>query len=108
MGHKLVKICCEICGEADRKILHKHHIVERTDPNSTNDWGNICIICPNCHNKVHAKEIDIIGLFPSTKAPYGRTLVYERNGESNLPGVEEPPYKAEAKRMVIYATEDKE
>jgi hypothetical protein len=81
------KIHCEICGELNKAVLHYHHIIERTDLNCTDDWINVCVICSNCHNRVHAKQIKIIGIFPSTKLPYKRTLVYEIDGISNVPGI---------------------
>ena len=83
------KIECEICGEKNKAVLHKHHIIPRTDPKCTNDWLNVCIICANCHNKVHNFQINIIGIFPSTKTPYGRTLIFEVNGVSNVSGIQD-------------------
>lgn len=79
------KIVCEICGENNSKILHKHHIIPRTEIGTTNDPINLAIICANCHTKHHAGVIEILGIVPSTKPPYGRTLVYEINGERNIP-----------------------
>jgi hypothetical protein len=93
---------CEICGEKNTAVLHKHHIVERTDPNCTDDWGNVCIICANCHNKVHDEQIKIIGVFPSTQLPYKRTLIYEENGVSNVPGITEPYYRPKSESMKVF------
>ena len=99
---KLKKQVCEICGEADASTLEKHHIVERTEKNTNhNDW-NLAIICANCHSKVHYGVIKIVGLYPSTQKPYGRTLVYERNGESNVPGIKKPYYVPEPDSMKVY------
>jgi hypothetical protein len=98
----LEKISCEICGENNKAVLHKHHIVERTNPDTTNHDYNLAVICSNCHNLIHDKQINIIGLFPSTKPPYGRILVYERDGISNVPGLTETYYKAKAPSMRIY------
>jgi hypothetical protein len=99
---KLIPICCEICGNDNKPTLHKHHIVERTNINSNNDNFNLAVICANCHNMVHAGEIKIIGLYPSTKLPYKRTLIFERSGISNVPGITEPYYIPEPKQMRIY------
>lgn len=99
---RLVPVVCEICGESNKAVLHKHHIVERTDPNTSHDDWNLAIICANCHNKVHDSQLKIIGVFPSTQLPYKRTLVYEKNGESNLPGVNEPYYKPQADSMKVF------
>jgi hypothetical protein len=96
---KLKKVSCEICGESSKATLHTHHIVERTNPESTEDWSNLCVICANCHNKVHANTIKIIGVYPSTKPPYGRFLVFEENGISNLPGVKDPYIVSKPKSM---------
>ena len=87
---RLEKLVCEICESTDRKILHKHHIVERTDPNTSHDDENLAILCPSCHSKIHIGAIEIVGLFPSTKQPYGRTLVYKEGGVCNVPGLDEP------------------
>jgi hypothetical protein len=96
---RLEKVECEICGSTDRKILHKHHIIERTDPNTSHDDENLAILCPNCHSKIHVGEIEVVGIFPSTKQPYRRTLVYKEGGVSNVPGLETPYYQPEPKAM---------
>lgn len=104
---KLVPIVCEICGEPNTATLHKHHIVERIDPDSTNHEMNLAIICSNCHNKVHDGQIRIIGIFPSTKLPYRRTLVYEKNGQANIPDLTNPPFKSKAPSMKVFYEETK-
>ena len=108
--NKLIPNVCEICGNNNLAILHKHHIVERTDPNSTNHEMNLAIICANCHGKIHATppQIKIIGIFPSTKLPYKRTLVFEENGKSNAPGLINPPYKSLAPSMKVFYEQKKE
>ena len=84
---------CEICGEKDEATLHAHHIVERTELNTSNDDMNTAVLCANCHNKLHlGTALKIIGVFPSTKPP-GRMLIYTLNGICNVPGMEnEKPY----------------
>lgn len=99
---RLVPIICEICGENNKDVLHKHHIIERTDPNTSNDDMNLAIVCANCHNKIHHGGIRIIGIYPSTKLPYARTLVYEINGVSNVPGISDPYYTPRAKSMKVH------
>jgi hypothetical protein len=99
---KLIPIVCEICNEDNKAVLHKHHIVERTDPNTSNHEYNLAVVCSNCHNKIHAKQISIIGLFPSTKLPYKRTLVFEENGKSNAPQLTDPPFKSKAESMKVF------
>lgn len=105
---KRPKIMCEICGEDNKNVLHRHHIVERTEINSNNDDFNLAIICSNCHNLVHAGEIKIIGVFPGTRPPTGRILVYVKDGVCNVPGMEnaEPYYTPKPQLMKVYGTED--
>lgn len=100
------KSVCEICGESNKSTLHYHHIIERTEPECTDDWGNVCIICANCHNRVHAEEIKIIGIYPSTKLPYKRTLIFEKNGVSNVPGITEPYCNPRPESMKVFYDED--
>lgn len=99
---RLVPSVCEICGETNKAFLHKHHIIERTDPNTSHDDWNLAIICSNCHNKVHDDQIKIVGVFPSTKLPYKRTLVYEEGGVSNLPGITKPYCEPKKDAMKVY------
>lgn len=87
------KVYCEICGEKTKAALHYHHIIPRTEENCFDDWANVCVICANCHNKVHDEDIEIIGVFPSTKLPYKRTLIFKKDGESNVPGIDNTYYK---------------
>lgn len=102
MPNKLKKIECEICGVKDVEVLHKHHITERTELDTCNHPMNLAVICSNCHNKVHADKIKIIGIYPSTKLPYGRTLIYELDGISNMPGITEPYFKHTPKKTKVY------
>jgi hypothetical protein len=96
------KIKCEICAESSKSVLHYHHIIPQTDPGCTDDWINVCIVCSNCHNKIHADEIKVIGIFPSTQLPYKRTLVYEKNGICNVPGIDKEYIKPQQKKMRLY------
>lgn len=102
------KISCEICNLTCKSVLHYHHIIPRTEPDCTDDWINVCVICSNCHNRVHSDEIKIIGIFPSTKIPYRRTLVFEENGSSNAPGIKEALYKPKLDSMRIYEKDQKD
>jgi len=72
------KVECEVCGLEDRKILHRHHIIPRTDPRSTNSDRNLAVLCPNCHGKVHTGELVILGVYDSTG---GKVLVWHRHDE---------------------------
>lgn len=95
------KIECEICGEKDTCVLHHHHIVERTEINTDNSYWNLAVLCSNCHNKVHHGDIKIIGIYPSTKPPLGRSIIYEQDGK-NSTGITEPYYIPQPKAMKVH------
>ena len=84
------KIQCEVCDEKDTCTLELHHIIPRSDPRCTNHPFNLTVICSSCHSKHHHGDLNILGLIPSTKLPYGRTLIYELNGVRNI-DVDLPP-----------------
>lgn len=73
------KISCEICYLAKPVILHRHHVIPRGDPRSTNSDNNLAILCPNCHSQVHTGELVILGVYSSTD---GKTVVWHKKGES--------------------------
>lgn len=95
MKKKRPKIKCEVetCEEYDKSVLHRHHICERTEFESTNDDFNIAILCANHHALVHAGKLKILGVLPGTKPPSGRILIYELNGICNVPGLNEEYFK---------------
>jgi len=97
---KRPKIECEVCGESDPCTLERHHIIPRTELNTTNDDYNLSVICASCHAKIHAGRLNIIGVFPGTKPPTGRILVYELNGVKNL-DIDEPYYVPEPISMKV-------
>lgn len=104
---KLIKNCCEIegCEVTDSEALHFHHIIERTKVNTTNHPFNLAIICATHHELVHANKLKIIGVYPSTNPPNGRTLIYELNGKKNIEGIDEPYVKFENKSYKIFIGE---
>lgn len=79
------KTHCEVCNMEKKSILHRHHIIPRTDPRSTNSDNNLACLCPNCHSLVHSGDIIIIGLYQTTD---GLKLMWFRKGE-------EPPISEE-------------
>jgi hypothetical protein len=83
---KLIKNKCEIesCDITAPEALHFHHIIERTEENTTNHPFNIAILCAVHHEFVHSGKLKIIGVYPSTKLPNKRTLIYELNGIKNV------------------------
>lgn len=95
LAAKRPKLQCEIdgCDVTDENLLHRHHIVERTEINTNNDDYNLAIICSNHHNLIHAGKLEIVGVFPGTRPPTGRILVYKLDGKCNFPELEkEKPY----------------
>lgn len=89
---KLIKNKCEVesCNVTDPKLLHLHHIIERTEVNTTNNNFNLAILCANCHALTHTGRLKIIGVYPSTQLPNGRTLIYELDGKKNIEGIDRP------------------
>jgi hypothetical protein len=69
---------CEICGCSDRAAIHLHHIIPRTDPNSTDTLDNLAIICANCHAKVHKLQLVIEGVYMTSDGP---KLFWHKAGE---------------------------
>jgi hypothetical protein len=86
---KLILNKCEIENCNETQFLHKHHIIERTEINTNNSTWNLAILCPNHHTYTHHGRLKIIGIFPSTKLPNNRTLVYELDGKKNI-DIDEP------------------
>lgn len=81
---------CEIDGCNESENLHLHHIIERTELNTNNHTLNLSILCPNHHSYVHSGRLKIIGVYPSTKLPNKRTLIYELDGKRNIEGIDVP------------------
>jgi hypothetical protein len=107
-NQKLHKEFCEIEGcKAHKETLNWHHIVERTEIDTSNNPYNIAIICSNCHALVHAGVIEIIGVYPSTNK-YGRKLIYKRGGVSNVEGINEPYFKPTPKQSRLDYLYEKE
>lgn len=89
---KLIKNKCEIasCTVSDSQLLELHHIIERTELNTTNHNFNLAILCANCHAMTHTGHLKIIGVYPSTQLPNRRTLIYELDGKRNIEGIDSP------------------
>jgi hypothetical protein len=101
---KLIKNKCEIesCSVTDPHLLELHHIIERTQENTTNNNFNLAILCANCHALTHAKRLKIIGVYPSTQLPNGRTLVYELDGKKNIEGIDQPYVEFKNKSFKLF------
>lgn len=100
---KLVKNRCEIdgCGMTDPAALHLHHIIERTELNTTNHDYNLAIICANHHEMTHSGRLRIIGVYPATIPPNNRILIYELDGKRNIDGIDEPMIRFKNKSFAI-------
>ena len=100
---KLIKNKCEVesCDVTAEEALHFHHIIERTMINTTNHPFNIAILCATHHEFVHAGKLKIIGVYPSTKLPNKRTLIYELDGKKNMENINEPYVKFENKSFKL-------
>ncbi len=105
---KLVKNKCEIesCSVTDSNLLHLHHIIERTEINTTNNNFNLAILCANCHALTHSGRLKIIGVYPSTQLPNGRTLIYELDGKRNIEGIDKPYVEFKNKSFKISGVEE--
>jgi len=91
---------CEIEGCVENKNLHLHHIVERTEINTTNHNYNLAILCPNHHAAHHHGNLKIIAIYPATLPPNNRVLVYELDGIKNI-DIDEPYVKFENKSYKV-------
>ncbi len=102
---QLHKEFCEIegCPVREAAILDYHHIVERTEIGTSNHPMNLCVLCSNHHRMIHAGKLKILGVFPGTKPPSGRILIYEIDGKCNIPGFEgaKPYFQHQAPQMKI-------
>jgi hypothetical protein len=107
---KLIKNKCEIesCSVTDPNLLQLHHIIERTEENTTNNNFNLAILCANCHGLTHSGRLKIIGVYPSTQLPNGRTLVYELDGKRNIEGIDKPYVEFKNKAFKIGGVKDGE
>lgn len=105
---KLIKNKCEVegCNVDDRDALHFHHIVERTQVNTTNHPFNIAIICATHHELTHSGRLKIIGVFPSTQLPNHRTLIYELDGKRNIEEIDSPYIQFKNKSFKIGANNE--
>lgn len=103
MPRRLKKERCEIegCDITDPALLHAHHIIERTEIDTSNHPFNLAVLCSNHHNMLHHTDrLEIIGVYPST-AKYGRTLIYKIDGKPNVEGIEKPYFIHKPKKTKI-------
>ena len=105
---KLIKNKCEVeeCTVDAKEALHFHHIIERTKVNTTNNSFNIAILCAVHHELTHSSRFKIIGVFPSTKSPNNRTLIYELDGKKNIEGIDVPYIEFKNKSFKLYGEKE--
>ena len=97
---KLIKNKCEIDGCEETLNLELHHIIPRTDVRCTNHKSNLAILCPCHHALTHSNHLILLGIFPSTKLPNNRILVYSLYGNKNL-DIDEKYYTIKPKSYKI-------
>ena len=97
----LVKDKCEIETCPETENLHWHHIIYRSEQNTNNNPFNMALLCPNHHCATHDGRLKIIGVYPSSKLPNKRTLVYQLDGISNVEGIDQPYVNFKAKSFKI-------
>jgi len=62
---KSIQSSCKICNDDNKAILDVHRILEGANGGEYTRWNSICL-CSNCHRKVHAGQIKILGHKRST------------------------------------------
>ncbi len=91
-----IKDKCEVCGEKNKNLLHRHHIIPQCDERCTNKDTNISILCANCHTKVHCGEIIIIGVYFTSS---GKRTMWFKRGE--VPPIEEEYWVVKDNPLVV-------
>ncbi len=64
---KLLAGKCTFCPEAAIAVLDAHRVVQGCD-GGVYQWGNILVLCANCHRKVHGGLIVVKGRYNTSKA----------------------------------------
>ena len=104
---KLHKVYCEIedCNVTDPDALHHHHIIGRKELGTSNNPFNLATLCAVHHELAHSGRLRIIGVYPSTQPPAGRTLVYELDGKKNI-DLNEPYFKYKPRGSKVFFVKD--
>ena len=102
MKKKIIKNKCEIdnCNICDPNLLELHHIIQRTEQNTTNNQMNLAILCCLHHKMIDNGRLKIISIYPSTKLPNCRSLVYILDGKKNI-DIDEPYFEFQSKKYSI-------
>lgn len=64
---------CEICGNPNKKVLVKHHILPKASQDN-NSEDNLMLLCANCHTELHEELKDITVKYTLEKAKFRETL----------------------------------
>ena len=81
---EIVRRACEVCGQT--KELEVHHLQARASAinqrleNGThmNDKRNLVVICQECHDAVHAEQIEIQGQVMTSDGPERKVVTAEK------------------------------
>ena len=80
--YKHAKGKCKICGEDDYNLLDVHRSITEGKDVGKYTEPNVIVACANCHRKIHAGKIQILGWKKSTK---GKLLhIVRENGEEDF------------------------
>jgi 5-methylcytosine-specific restriction endonuclease McrA len=74
---------CFFCGEKEYDLLDGHRIIEGQD-GGTYNWWNILTLCSNCHRRVHAGIIKILGKYKCMGGNKLSVIHYIENGEEKF------------------------
>jgi DNA mismatch repair protein MutS len=82
---------CEICGAEGSRSLEVHHIKERatavggklSDGTSMNALRNLVVVCDACHDKHHAKEIEIGPVKQTSEGPVRELQKYAHTPQNS-------------------------
>lgn len=77
---KLDGKCC-FCQEANYELLDCHRIRPGAEQGEYT-LGNTITVCSNCHRKIHAGKIEVLGKHFSTSGRY--MIHYVENGEERF------------------------
>ena len=96
-----VKVACEVCNCQLKSVLEVHHIQERANAeNNTNkdgsglhDLRNLVTVCESCHDKHHAKIIEIKEVLQTSKGP--KRDIIKKESKINTQMEKQPKFSQE-------------
>ena len=81
------KVKCELCGSEESSDLEVHHIRERhtankhdllNDNSNVHSRANLIVLCDECHDKVHAGQVEVGPLIQTSDGMERTTLQKEQ------------------------------